>query len=84
MIDLNFTTFSPQSCLGPKLAIDPINEEESYEDGSLMISTMPSRNEVTQLTITGDWSADKIHEVCPICYLNSLSDYVISKSHLVV
>lgn len=28
-----------------------------------MITCMPSRNEVTQLTITGEWSTAKIHEV---------------------
>lgn len=28
-----------------------------------MITCMPSRNEVTQLTVTGEWSTPKIHEV---------------------
>ncbi|CAM8910171.1 unnamed protein product [Rhodiola kirilowii] len=55
------------SCLGPNLVIDPINEEESYEDGNLMIACMPSRNEVTQLTITGEWSNSKIHEAMQLC-----------------
>lgn len=53
-----------QSCLGTNLLIDPICEEESYQDGSLMITCMPSRNEVTQLTVTGEWSTAKVHEVC--------------------
>jgi len=49
--------------LGPNLVIDPISEEESYQDGSLMITCMPSRYEVTQLTITGEWSSARINEV---------------------
>ncbi|KAK4741879.1 hypothetical protein SAY87_025467 [Trapa incisa] len=53
--------------LGVNLVIDPISEEESYQDGSLLISYMPSRKEVTQLTVTGEWSTDKINEAMNIC-----------------
>ncbi|KAM5584177.1 hypothetical protein ABKV19_003837 [Rosa sericea] len=52
------------SCLGKNLVIDPVLEEESYQDGSLMLTCMPSRYEVTQLTITGEWSTPKLNEVC--------------------
>lgn len=55
------------SCLGKNLVIDPISDEESYQDGSLMITFMPSRNEVTQLTVTGEWSTPKIHEAVELC-----------------
>eukprot|EP00268_Persea_americana_P054342 TRINITY_DN6219_c0_g1_i3.p1 TRINITY_DN6219_c0_g1~~TRINITY_DN6219_c0_g1_i3.p1 ORF type:complete len:279 (-),score=62.12 TRINITY_DN6219_c0_g1_i3:408-1244(-) len=55
------------SCLGKNLVIDPTSEEESDQDGSFMISCMPSRNEVTQLTITGEWSTSKIHEAMELC-----------------
>ncbi|KAH7838503.1 hypothetical protein Vadar_027363 [Vaccinium darrowii] len=55
------------SCLGKNLVIDPISDEESYQDGSLMITCMPSRNEVTQLTVTGEWSTPKIHEAMELC-----------------
>ncbi|KAI3849683.1 hypothetical protein MKW98_026597 [Papaver atlanticum] len=55
------------SCLGSNLVIDPITEEESCEDGSLLITTMPSRNEVTQLNINGEWSTPKIHEAMELC-----------------
>ncbi|XP_057955122.1 exosome complex component RRP41-like [Malania oleifera] len=55
------------SCLGKNIVIDPIAEEESYQDGSLMIACMPSRNEVTQLTITGEWSTPKINEAMELC-----------------
>ncbi|KAL5998611.1 hypothetical protein ACLOJK_009554 [Asimina triloba] len=51
------------SCLGKNLVIDPTLEEENFQDGSLMIACMPSRNEVTQLTLTGEWSTPKIHEL---------------------
>ncbi|XP_042476578.1 exosome complex component RRP41-like isoform X1 [Macadamia integrifolia] len=55
------------SCLGKNLVIDPISEEESFQDGSLMIACLPSRNEVTQLTLTGEWSTPKIHEAVELC-----------------
>ncbi|CAL2264495.1 unnamed protein product [Prunus armeniaca] len=55
------------SGLGKNLVIDPILEEESYQDGSLMLTCMPSRYEVTQLTITGEWSTPKINEGMQIC-----------------
>ncbi|KAL4190259.1 hypothetical protein AMTRI_Chr07g23780 [Amborella trichopoda] len=52
------------SCFKDDLVIDPVFEEESCQDGSLMIVCMPLRNEVTQLTVTGEWSTPKMHEVC--------------------
>ncbi|KAL5998619.1 hypothetical protein ACLOJK_009562 [Asimina triloba] len=55
------------SCLGKNLVIDPTLEEENFQDGSLMIACMPSRNEVTQLTLTGEWSTPKIHEAMELC-----------------
>ncbi|PNX96897.1 exosome complex component mtr3-like protein [Trifolium pratense] len=55
------------SCLGKNLIIDPISEEENCQDGSLMITCMPSRYEVTQLTVTGEWSAPKISEGMQLC-----------------
>ncbi|GAA0153597.1 exoribonuclease [Lithospermum erythrorhizon] len=55
------------SCLGKNLVIDPITEEESYQDGGLMITCMTSRNEVTQLTVTGEWSTSKINEAMGLC-----------------
>ncbi|GMN24831.1 hypothetical protein TIFTF001_000718 [Ficus carica] len=55
------------SCLAKNLVIDPMLEEESYQDGSLMLTCMPSKYEVTQLTITGEWSAAKINEGMQLC-----------------
>ncbi|KAL4611106.1 hypothetical protein ACB092_08G100500 [Castanea dentata] len=55
------------SCLGKNLVIDPILEEESYQDGGLLITCMPSRYEVTQLTVTGEWSTPKINEGMQLC-----------------
>ncbi|KAF3634244.1 putative receptor-like serine/threonine-protein kinase NCRK-like [Capsicum annuum] len=55
------------SCLGKDLVIDPISEEESYNDGSLMITCMPSRNQVTQLIVDGEWSTPKIHDAMELC-----------------
>ncbi|XP_057534003.1 exosome complex component RRP41-like isoform X2 [Amaranthus tricolor] len=55
------------SSLGNNLIIDPLLEEERNEDGSLMLTYMPSRSEVTQLTITGEWTAPKMHEGMELC-----------------
>ncbi|KAF2284634.1 hypothetical protein GH714_028661 [Hevea brasiliensis] len=55
------------SCLGTNLIIDPILEEESCQDGNLMITCMPSRYEITQLTVTGEWSAAKMTEAVQLC-----------------
>ncbi|GAB2275068.1 Exosome complex component RRP41-like [Dionaea muscipula] len=55
------------SCHGSNLILDPLVEEESYQEGSLMITYMPSREEVTQLTITGEWSPTRIHEAMNLC-----------------
>ncbi|GFZ20447.1 3'-5'-exoribonuclease family protein [Actinidia rufa] len=43
-------------------------EEESYQDGSLMITCMHLLvMRITQLTITGEWSTPKIHEAMELC-----------------
>ncbi|XP_028757017.1 exosome complex component RRP41-like isoform X2 [Neltuma alba] len=55
------------SCLDRNLVIDPNLEEEHCQDGSLMISCMPSRCEVTQLTVTGDWSTPTLDEGMQLC-----------------
>ncbi|KAI9077074.1 hypothetical protein K1719_040896 [Acacia pycnantha] len=47
--------------------IDPNLEEENCQDGSLMISCMPSRCEVTQLSVTGDWSTLTLDEGMQLC-----------------
>lgn len=44
--------------------IDPVTEEESCEDRSFMMACMPSRYEITQLTVTGEWTTPNINEVC--------------------
>ena len=73
-------SFVLQSCLGRNLIIDPILEEESFQDGSLMITCMPSRYEVTQLSITGEWSTAKLNEVRHLNCKHHLSDY--RKNHI--
>ncbi|KAG0471360.1 hypothetical protein HPP92_015906 [Vanilla planifolia] len=50
------------SCFGKNLVIDPSSEEEACQDGSLMVTYMPSRNEITQFTLTGEWSTAKMNE----------------------
>ncbi|XP_068637082.1 exosome complex component RRP41-like [Aristolochia californica] len=55
------------SFIRKNLIIDPTSKEESHQDGNLMITCMPSRNEVTQLTLTGEWSTPKIHEAMELC-----------------
>ncbi|KAG0469797.1 hypothetical protein HPP92_016497 [Vanilla planifolia] len=51
-----------KSCFGKNLVIDPSSEEEACQDGSLMVTYMPSRNEITQFTLTGEWSTAKMNE----------------------
>ncbi|CAI9770800.1 unnamed protein product [Fraxinus pennsylvanica] len=69
--NVSYTSFAApirgQSCLGKNLVIDPVSEEESYQDGGLMITCMSSRNEVTQMTVTGEWSTPKVHEAMQLC-----------------
>lgn len=55
------------SCIGKNILIDPTNEEEVCQDGSLVLACMPARNEVTQLTLTGEWSVPKINEAMELC-----------------
>ncbi|KAL3645313.1 Exosome complex component RRP41-like [Castilleja foliolosa] len=55
------------SCVGKNIIIDPLSEEENYQDGSMVITCMPSRNEVTQMTVTGEWSTTSIHEAMQLC-----------------
>uniref|UniRef100_A0A7S3QKY0 Uncharacterized protein n=1 Tax=Dunaliella tertiolecta TaxID=3047 RepID=A0A7S3QKY0_DUNTE len=39
------------------LLLDPTSSEEALSDGSLLLALQPSTNEVTQLNMTGTWSA---------------------------
>ncbi|XP_020694973.1 exosome complex component RRP41-like isoform X1 [Dendrobium catenatum] len=55
------------SCFGKNMVIDPTSEEEACQDGSLMITYMPSRNEVTQFTLTGEWPTARINEAMELC-----------------
>ncbi|KAJ4764707.1 Exosome complex component Rrp41 [Rhynchospora pubera] len=55
------------SCIGKNILIDPTIEEEICQDGSLVLACMPARNEVTQLTLTGEWSLPKIDEAMGLC-----------------
>uniref|UniRef100_A0ACD5WPW2 Uncharacterized protein n=1 Tax=Avena sativa TaxID=4498 RepID=A0ACD5WPW2_AVESA len=55
------------SCLGKNVIIDPSSDEEAWQDGGLMISYMPTRKEITQLTLTGEWSDGKITNAVELC-----------------
>ncbi|XP_074317553.1 exosome complex component RRP41-like [Silene latifolia] len=63
----DLVTAVSMSSLGTNLIIDPLLEEESCQDGSLTLTYMPSRSEVTQLTITGEWTTSKVHEGMKVC-----------------
>ncbi|CAN6479414.1 unnamed protein product [Victoria cruziana] len=64
---LDLVTSTSVSCHGKDLVIDPTLEEERCQDGGFMVSFMPSRNLVTQLTITGEWSTAKVSEAMELC-----------------
>ncbi|KAJ7534311.1 hypothetical protein O6H91_13G089100 [Diphasiastrum complanatum] len=55
------------SSVGRQLLLDSTYEEEKGEDGGLMIAHMTSRNEVTQLTVTGQWSSTRLSEALEVC-----------------
>ncbi|KAH9298954.1 hypothetical protein KI387_030636, partial [Taxus chinensis] len=50
------------SSIGRDLIIDPTSEEENRQDGGLMVACTPSRNEITQLIINGEWSSTTVSE----------------------
>nr|BAJ99715.1 predicted protein [Hordeum vulgare subsp. vulgare] len=55
------------SCLGKNVIIDPTSDEEAWQDGGLMVSYMPARKEITQLTLTGEWTDGKITNAVELC-----------------
>ncbi|GJN33195.1 hypothetical protein PR202_gb21766 [Eleusine coracana subsp. coracana] len=55
------------SCFGKNIIIDPTSDEEAWQDGSLMVAYMPFRKEVTQLTLTGEWTDGKITNAVELC-----------------
>jgi exosome complex RNA-binding protein Rrp42 (RNase PH superfamily) len=57
--------FLAQSCFRKNIIIDPTSDEEAWQDGSLVVAFMPARKEITQLTLTGEWSDGRITNVWP-------------------
>jgi len=55
------------SCFGKNIIIDPTSDEEAWQDGSLVVAFMPARKEITQLTLTGEWSDGKITNAVELC-----------------
>ncbi|KAG8046350.1 hypothetical protein GUJ93_ZPchr0008g12569 [Zizania palustris] len=55
------------SCFGKNIIIDPTSDEEAWQDGSLVVAYMPARKEITQLTLTGEWSDGKITNAVELC-----------------
>lgn len=55
------------SCFEKTLVLDATLEEESSQDGSLMVACMTSRNEITQLSMSGEWSQPKLSEALNLC-----------------
>ncbi len=52
-----------QSCTGSEVLLDASKEEERWGDGGMIVAAMTSRNEITQLTMTGEWPSTKVSEV---------------------
>lgn len=42
-------------CVGKEILLDTTTEEEKWSDGEMLVTCMASRNEVTQLKVTGQW-----------------------------
>uniref|UniRef100_A0A0E0LQN4 Uncharacterized protein n=1 Tax=Oryza punctata TaxID=4537 RepID=A0A0E0LQN4_ORYPU len=55
------------SCFGKNIIIDPTSDEEAWQDGSITVAYMPARKEITQLTVTGEWSDGKITNAVELC-----------------
>lgn len=53
----------PSLALGRTWLSTPRQKRKPAKIGSLMITCLPARNEVTQLTLTGEWTTPKINEV---------------------
>lgn len=55
------------SCFEKKLLLDSTLEEENWQDGSLMVACMTSRNEITNISLTGDWPKLRLSEALDLC-----------------
>jgi len=55
------------SCFRKNIIIDPTSDEEAWQDGSLVVAFMPARKEITQLTLTGEWSDGRITNAVELC-----------------
>lgn len=55
------------SCFDKKLLLDSTLEEENSHDGSLMLACMTSRNEITQLSLSGEWPQMRLSEGLNLC-----------------
>jgi hypothetical protein len=56
-----------QSCTGSEVLLDASMEEEKWGDGGMIVAAMTSRNEITQLTMTGEWPSTKVSEALQLC-----------------
>ncbi|MCO5548285.1 hypothetical protein L7F22_001742 [Adiantum nelumboides] len=65
------------SCFDTKLLLDPTLDEENSQDGSLMLACMTSRNEITQLSLSGEWPQGRLSE---IVYVEGKKNVVIDAS----
>ncbi|CAM6098599.1 unnamed protein product [Calypogeia fissa] len=55
------------SVVGRELLLDSTSEEERNQDGSVLVAAMTSRNEITQVAFTGEWSSTSANEALEIC-----------------
>lgn len=55
------------SSFDTKLLLDATLDEENSQDGSLMLACMTSRNEITQLSLSGEWPQVKLSEGLKLC-----------------
>ena len=49
--------------IGRHIIADPSDTEQASEEGSLLVASMASRKEVTQIALTGEWSQRQAGEV---------------------
>ncbi|GJN10923.1 hypothetical protein PR202_ga29071 [Eleusine coracana subsp. coracana] len=67
LADAGIMMYDLVTSVSVNIIIDPTSDEEAWQDGSLMVSYMPSRKEITQLTLTGEWTDGKITNAVELC-----------------
>eukprot|EP00854_Cymbomonas_tetramitiformis_P020643 gene20643-24746_t len=56
-----------QAHVGEELLLDPTDGEERRAEGAFFLALMPQSNEVTHLSLTGEWTPQSMAEAMELC-----------------